>query len=311
MSWFKQHPGWIFPYRAPAAQGLVENGIVTLGGVYRALGKGLDSLGTYLQGPGGKIKDTIQPNLAWAPTAVDPSSPPTQGQKIPNPAPSGFSSSIKEFVLPRKGANVFIAPGANVMGDVKIGANSSIWYNAVLRGDVNGIEIGDNTNIQDNAIIHVAKHSIHGQPRSTKIGNNVTVGHGATIHAATIGDNSLVGMGAIVLDGAQVGNHAVVAAGAVVTPGTNVPSGEVWAGNPAKFLRKLSPEEVDFIHQSAHDYVDLAQTHKFENSKTFEELVTEERIIAFKEYLYTGMQPTEARLWEYDEQTALAIKMRQ
>ncbi|MEW5305888.1 MAG: hypothetical protein WDW38_010448 [Sanguina aurantia] len=256
---------------------------------------------------GGELKETVQPNLAWAPVKVCPRSPPTMGSIMAVPPPSHGIASLTEVVLPRKGTNVFIAPGANVMGDVRIGDNSSIWYNAVLRGDVNSIEIGKNTNIQDNAIVHVARHNISGTPCKTVIGNNVTVGHGATVHGASVGDSSLIGMGAILLDGVIVEAGAVVAAGAVVIPGSVVLSGQVWAGNPAKYLRPLSKEEQKFISDSAESYSQLADEHRFENSKTFEELLVEDRIMKDRAELALPLNSLN-QMWVYDAQTCIATR---
>eukprot|EP00195_Chlamydomonas_chlamydogama_P010266 CAMPEP_0202891236 /NCGR_PEP_ID=MMETSP1392-20130828/1347_1 /ASSEMBLY_ACC=CAM_ASM_000868 /TAXON_ID=225041 /ORGANISM="Chlamydomonas chlamydogama, Strain SAG 11-48b" /LENGTH=276 /DNA_ID=CAMNT_0049574929 /DNA_START=203 /DNA_END=1033 /DNA_ORIENTATION=+ len=271
----------------------------------RNLGSALDEMGAIMQGPAA-VKESVQPNLAWAPTKHDPANPPTKGQVTPVP-PVRKLFDIKEIVMPSKGENVFIAPNANVMGDVKIGSNSSVWYGAVLRGDVNGIEIGSNTNIQDNAIIHVGKHSIDGKAAPTIIGSNVTVGHCATVHAAQIGDNCLIGMGSTVLDGAQVGSGSIVAAGAVVPPKTVIPSGQVWAGNPAKFLRNLSPEEQAFISKSASNYAELADQHRFENGKTFEELYVESRI-ELERFLAADPINSVHQMWEFDRQTMLATR---
>jgi gamma-carbonic anhydrase len=129
--------------------------------------------------------------------------------------------------VPRLPSVGFIAPSASVMGDVTIGENSSIWYGAVLRGDVNGIVIGRETNIQDNAVVHVAKTNVGGRSMPTTIGNRVTIGHNAILHACVIHDDAFVGMGATVMDGAVVEQNAMVAAGALVTPGVVVPSGQV------------------------------------------------------------------------------------
>lgn len=170
------------------------------------------------------------------------------------------------------GDDVFVAPSASVLGDVTIGPNSSVWYGAVVRGDVNSVRIGSKTNVQDNVTVHVAKHSISGQPAATVIGDSCTIGHGAVLHACTLEDGCLVGMGATLLDGVKVGKGSVVAAGAVVRPGTAVPAGEVWAGAPARFLRKAAPEEAAFIEESAANYAELAAMHADENGKTFEEI---------------------------------------
>eukprot|EP00891_Asterochloris_glomerata_P006933 jgi/Astpho2/6933/Aster-01799 len=192
---------------------------------------------------------------------------------------------------PTLGEQTFVAPNASVIGDVTIGNRASVWYGAVLRGDVQSIKVGENTNIQDNVIIHVAKHNPKNNRLPTTIGSNVTIGHGATIHACTVEDGSLVGMGATVLDGAtaykttavaagrhisctalQVQKCSIVAAGSLVSPGTTVPTGEIWAGNPAKMLRKLDADEREFIKQSAANYALLADIHASENAKTSEEI---------------------------------------
>ena len=151
----------------------------------------------------------------------------------------------------------FIAQTANIIGEVSIGANSNIWFNTVLRGDVAKIIVGENTNIQDGSIIHVGSNG-----GDTIIGNNVTIGHKCLIHAATIKDNSFIGMGAIVMDGAIIEEGAWVAAGALVTNNKIVKSGEIWAGSPAKFFRHLNQEESKHILDSARNYVVLANEYK-------------------------------------------------
>eukprot|EP00250_Pteridium_aquilinum_P031337 c43443_g1_i1 orf=535-1335(-) len=168
--------------------------------------------------------------------------------------------------------NVFVAPSAAVIGDVKVGAGSSIWYGCVIRGDVNSINVGSSTNIQDNTLIHVAKTNISGNIMPTTIGSRVTIGHNAVLHGCTIEDDTFVGMGATLLDGVYVEKNAMVAAGALVKQNTRIPTGEVWAGNPAKLLRKLSDEELAFFAKSAENYVKLAEEHAKENAKTFHEI---------------------------------------
>ncbi|PIN06212.1 Dynactin, subunit p25 [Handroanthus impetiginosus] len=188
--------------------------------------------------------------------------------------------------------NAFIAPSASVIGDVQVGQGSSIWYGSVLRGDVNSISVGSGTNIQDNSLVHVAKSNVSGRVLPTVIGNNVTIGHSAVIHACTIEDEAFVGMGATLLDGAVVEKHAMVAAGSLVRQNTRVPSGEVWAGNPAKFLRKLTDEEIAFISQSATNYVNLAKVHAAENAKSFDEIEFEKMLrkkFAHKDEEYDSM----------------------
>ena len=156
-----------------------------------------------------------------------------------------LSENIYKFHnnIPKLGKDVFLAPGSKIIGDVVIGSNSSIWYNCVLRGDVNYIRVGNNTNIQDGTVVHVSSNGFSatgGGGAPTKIGNNVTIGHNATIHACIINDYSLIGMGAVVLDGAVINEMSFIAAGALVTPKTIIKEGELWAGNPAKFIRKIS-----------------------------------------------------------------------
>ncbi|KAK9136318.1 hypothetical protein Syun_015648 [Stephania yunnanensis] len=166
----------------------------------------------------------------------------------------------------------FVAPSASVIGDVQVGRASSIWYGCVLRGDVNSISVGSGTNIQDNSLVHVAKSNLSGKVLPTIIGDNVTIGHSAVIHGCTVDDESFVGMGAVLLDGVVVEKNAMVAGGALVRQNTRIPSGEVWGGNPAKFLRKVTEEEISFISQSASNYCNLAKVHSAENAKTFDEI---------------------------------------
>ncbi|MBL0317901.1 MAG: gamma carbonic anhydrase family protein [Alphaproteobacteria bacterium] len=170
---------------------------------------------------------------------------------------------MKPIILPFRGIyptiheTAFIAPGAVVIGDVHIGAGSSIWYGCVVRGDVHHIRIGENTNIQDSTVIHVSR-----EEGPTFIGSHVTVGHKAVLHACILGDYSFVGMGAVVMDFAEVESKAMVAAGTLVTPGKKVFSGQIWAGSPAHYLRDLSEEEREYIPVSASNYVTLAKEHQ-------------------------------------------------
>jgi carbonic anhydrase/acetyltransferase-like protein (isoleucine patch superfamily) len=159
-------------------------------------------------------------------------------------------------IHPQVDESVFIAGGARVIGDVIIGERSSVWYNAVVRGDVNEARIGNRVNVQDNAVIHGARAG-----QGTYIEDDVTIGHGAIVHACNVGAGSLIGMHACVLDGARVEAGAMVAAGAVVTPRKIVPSGELWAGVPARKLRDLSHEELEDIKASAQHYASLAQEY--------------------------------------------------
>ncbi|PIR32598.1 MAG: gamma carbonic anhydrase family protein [Alphaproteobacteria bacterium CG11_big_fil_rev_8_21_14_0_20_44_7] len=163
---------------------------------------------------------------------------------------------MKSIILPYKGIlpkiadDAFIAPSAAVIGDVKIGNKVGVWFNVTIRGDVAPITIGAGTNIQDNSCIHVTRG---GHP--TNIGAGVTIGHSALIHAATIEDNSFIGMGAIIMDDAVVESNAMLAAGAMLTPGKRIPSGQLWAGSPAKYFRDLTQEELNFIPISAANYM--------------------------------------------------------
>ncbi len=160
-------------------------------------------------------------------------------------------------ILPKIHEDAWIAPNASVAGDVEIGADSSIWFGVQMRGDVHEIRIGSRTNIQDGCVLHVTRNV-----SGCYVGDNVTVGHMALLHACTIESDSFIGMGAIVLDEAVVESGAMVAAGAMVTPGKRVPAGELWAGRPAKFMRKLTKEDLDFFPVSADNYVRLSKDYK-------------------------------------------------
>ncbi|MBK6283215.1 MAG: gamma carbonic anhydrase family protein [Draconibacterium sp.] len=143
-------------------------------------------------------------------------------------------------ITPKYGENCFFAETATIIGDVEIGNNCSIWYNAVLRGDVHYIKIGNNTNIQDNAVVHATY-----KKSPTNIGNNVTVAHGAIVHGCTIKDNVMIGMNAVVLDDVVVESNTIIAAGSVVTKGTIVESGCVYGGIPAKKIKEISRELLE------------------------------------------------------------------
>jgi len=153
---------------------------------------------------------------------------------------------------PRLGPGVYIARGAVVIGDVSLGDHSSVWYNAVLRGDINRIEVGHHTNIQDNAVIHLADDF------PCIIGNYVTVGHSAIVHACTVGDETLVGMGATILDGARIGQQCIIGANALVTQGTEIPDGSLVLGSPGRVMRSLSTEERATLKSWADKYVENA-----------------------------------------------------
>lgn len=159
-------------------------------------------------------------------------------------------------IMPVIGQNVFIAPNAAVIGDVKIGDQSSVWFNCTVRGDVNNIVIGARTNVQDGTVVHVSS-TLQG----TYIGNDVTIGHMALLHACTIEDAAFIGMQACVMDGAYVESGAMVAAGALVTPGKRVLKGQLWAGSPAKFMRDLTEDEKKYIPHSAKHYVEISKNY--------------------------------------------------
>ena len=145
----------------------------------------------------------------------------------------------------------YLAPGAHVVGDVTLGENVGIWYNAVVRGDTGSIFIDDNSNVQDNSTLHTdVGHSIH-------IGKGVSIGHNAVVHGCTVGDNTVVGMGSIILSGAVVGKNCIIGAGALVTGKMVIPDNSMAFGNPAKVVRQLTAEEVEDNRHNAQHYVDL------------------------------------------------------
>jgi len=151
----------------------------------------------------------------------------------------------------------YVQQSAHIIGDVVIGAHSSIWFNVVMRGDVHPIRIGSRTNIQDNSTVHVT-----GGLWATVVGDAVTAGHGVILHGCRIGNRCLIGMGAIVMDGVEIGDDCLVAAGALVTPGTRFPPGQLIKGSPAKIVRPLRPDELEQINQSAQNYVEHAARYR-------------------------------------------------
>ncbi|MFQ5587311.1 MAG: gamma carbonic anhydrase family protein [Nitrospiria bacterium] len=150
-------------------------------------------------------------------------------------------------------ADVFIAPSADVIGDVEIGVESSVWFGTVIRGDVHYIRIGARTNIQDLSMLHVTRKT-----HPLVIGNEVTVGHHVTLHGCTVKDRVLVGMGAVILDGARIGEDCIIGAGALVTQGMEIPPGSLAFGNPARVRRSLTVEEKAFLPESARQYRELS-----------------------------------------------------
>lgn len=175
----------------------------------------------------------------------------------PKKFPSLIGLNIEGFYFyPKIHESVFIAPTASVIGNVEIGELSSVWYGVVIRGDVNWIKIGKGTNVQDNSVIHAETASF-----PTYIGDFVTVGHKATIHGCIIKDFSLVGIGAIVMNGAEIGPFSIVGAGAVVTENTKIPPGTLAIGVPAKVKRDLTEKEIESLKRSAQRYIELAKIH--------------------------------------------------
>jgi gamma-carbonic anhydrase len=158
---------------------------------------------------------------------------------------------------PELGQNVFLVDSAEVIGDVSIGRDSSLWFHVVVRGDVNRINIGERTNVQDGSVIHVT-HKKH----PTIIGDDVTIGHNVTLHGCRVGNRCLIGMGAVIMDGVEIGDDVLIAAGALVTPGTIVPSGTLYAGSPARLKRNLTQEEIDSIALSAQNYLGYVERYR-------------------------------------------------
>ena len=154
-------------------------------------------------------------------------------------------------VLPIMGENCFLAPNATIVGDVEMGNDCSVWFNAVIRGDVNSIRMGNKVNVQDGAVIHCTY-----QKTKTLIGNNVSIGHNAIVHGCSVADNVLIGMGAIVMDNVQIGSNTIIAAGAVVLENTIVEAGCIYAGVPAKKVKTISQELISGeIDRIANNYL--------------------------------------------------------
>jgi carbonic anhydrase/acetyltransferase-like protein (isoleucine patch superfamily) len=161
---------------------------------------------------------------------------------------------------PKIGSGCFLAENATIIGDVEIGDFCSIWFNTVLRGDVNSIRIGNKVNIQDGTVLHCLY-----QKSVIEIGDNVSIGHNVVIHGARIRDNVLIGIGAIVLDDAEIGENSIVAAGAIVLAGTVIEPGSIWGGVPAKFIKKIEPDQTkNMIERIADNYLMYAGWYKKE-----------------------------------------------
>lgn len=159
-------------------------------------------------------------------------------------------------ITPKLGERVYIVESAQVIGDVEIGDDSTVWFNAVIRGDVNYVRIGNATNIQDNCTLHVTKDVY-----PLFVGNQVTVGHNVTLHGCRVSDRCLIGMGAIILDNAHIGEDSIVGAGALVTEGAKFPAGSLILGMPAKVVRPLKPEEIERIKRSSANYISYAKDY--------------------------------------------------
>lgn len=158
--------------------------------------------------------------------------------------------------MPQVEEGCYLAPGAAVIGKVHLGKYASVWHNAVLRGDVAAIYVGEGTNIQDCSTLHCS------EDMEIRIGNGVTVGHGAILHSCRIGDNTLIGMGAIVLDGANIGKNCLIGAGALITPNTEIPDGSMVLGSPGKVKRLLTEEEMEGTRRNAQEYIRLAEEYQ-------------------------------------------------
>jgi carbonic anhydrase/acetyltransferase-like protein (isoleucine patch superfamily) len=158
--------------------------------------------------------------------------------------------------VPKINSDCFIAPNSVIIGDVEIGSRTSIWFGTVLRGDVFHIRVGFNTNIQDNSVVHVTTNKY-----PTIIGNNVTIGHAVTLHGCSINDNSLVGIGSVVMDECELGEWSIIAAGSVVKPNTKIPSGKLWGGLPAKEIRDINNKEREWIIELSNNYLELSKQY--------------------------------------------------
>lgn len=166
---------------------------------------------------------------------------------------------------PTFGDNTFIAPNATIVGDVVMGNDCSIWFNTVIRGDVNSIRMGNKVNVQDGAVVHCTY-----KKTKTIVGNNVSIGHNAIIHGCTIHDNVLIGMGAVIMDNVEIGSHTIIAAGAVVLEGTQIPEGTIWAGVPAKRVKTIDQSQI-------HGEIDRIANNYIRYADWFRDQVTEEK----------------------------------
>eukprot|EP00455_Lapot_gusevi_P043730 TRINITY_DN535_c0_g1_i1.p1 TRINITY_DN535_c0_g1~~TRINITY_DN535_c0_g1_i1.p1 ORF type:complete len:249 (+),score=92.21 TRINITY_DN535_c0_g1_i1:58-804(+) len=205
----------------------------------------------------------------------------------------GHELTFDTTKLPYKGKQpnispaAFVSGSAAVAGEVKIGEKSSVWHGAVLRGDVNYIEVGKNVHLEDNVVVHVARHGIKKFVSPSTIGDNVLVGANTLVHAATIQGNTIVGVNCTILDGSVIEKNSILASGSLVAPGKVVKSGQLWAGAPAKFVRNLTEEEIKAIPSKVAAVQQLATAAAIESSKSPEEIIDDERfrqIEQFSEY---------------------------
>jgi carbonic anhydrase/acetyltransferase-like protein (isoleucine patch superfamily) len=191
--------------------------------------------------------------------------------------------SAYKGVQPQIGADAFVAPSSSVIGNVTVGAGSSVWYGATLRGDVNSITLGSNSHIGDRTVVHVASEagSVKGQALKTSIGDGVSIGPLSVIHACTVGNGATIGGSVKLLDGCVVEAGAIIEAGSLVSPGVTVPGGEVWGGVPAKHLRKATAEDVAAAAAQLEDSSSLSKVHEAECSKSHSQAY-EEKIDAYE-----------------------------
>jgi carbonic anhydrase/acetyltransferase-like protein (isoleucine patch superfamily) len=166
-----------------------------------------------------------------------------------------------EGVIPRIHETAFIAPGARIIGDVTIGAEASVWYNCVLRGDIHRIEVGARSNVQDNSVFHVEGPRPDTDGCPTIVGEDCVIGHAAVVHGATLENRAFVGMGAVVMDDCRIGEGGMLGAGALLSPGKAIPPREIWVGRPARFLRRQDEAQVEKIRFQTERYCALARRH--------------------------------------------------
>lgn len=162
-------------------------------------------------------------------------------------------------ITPKIDKSAYIAESSSLIGDVEIGSNSSIWFNTVLRGDVGSIKIGNNTNVQDGSVIHTSRFN-----GPVEIGDNITIGHLSLIHACTIHNNAFIGMSTTIMDYAVIEEYAFIAAGSLIPPKKIIKSKELWMGSPAKFVRYLTDQDLEYMQDNVRNYVELASIYKIQ-----------------------------------------------